>query len=36
MRAQITLTNCYLEIGANVVLRGQGADPAVIRQRKPL
>jgi hypothetical protein len=35
MAAQITLTGWQLEIDADMVLRGQGADPAVVRQRRP-
>jgi hypothetical protein len=35
MNAQIKLTNWHLDITADMVLRGQGADPAVIRRRSP-
>jgi hypothetical protein len=35
MSAQITITNWLLDIDVDMVLRGQGADPAVVRQRRP-
>ena len=35
MSTQITITNWHLDIDADMVLRGQGADPAVVRQRRP-
>ena len=35
MSTQVTITNWHLDIDADMVLRGQGADPAVIRQRRP-
>lgn len=35
MTDQIVLRNIQLNIDAEMVLRGQGADPAVVRARKP-
>lgn len=35
MMDQVTLTGWELEIDVDMVLRGQGADPAVVRQRRP-
>lgn len=35
MSDQVTLTDWQLEIDVDMVLRGQGADPLAIRQRKP-
>ena len=35
MADQVTLTGWELEIDADMVLRGQGADPAVVRLRRP-
>jgi hypothetical protein len=35
MSAQTAITNWSLNIDIDMVLRGQGADPAVIRQRRP-
>lgn len=35
MTDQVTLTDWELEIDVDMVLRGQGADPAVVRQRRP-
>ncbi len=35
MSDAITLTGWQLEIDADMILRGQGADPAVVRQRRP-
>lgn len=35
MDAQTVLTDWQLDIDADMVLRGQGADPAIVRQRKP-
>jgi hypothetical protein len=35
MTDEVTLTGWQLDIGADMILRGQGADPAVVRQRRP-
>lgn len=35
MSDQVTLTDWQLEIDADMVLRGQGADPVAVRQRRP-
>lgn len=35
MNTQFVLTDWQLDITADMVLRGQGADPAIIRQRSP-
>jgi hypothetical protein len=35
MSDEVTLTGWQLDIDADMILRGQGADPAVVRQRKP-
>jgi hypothetical protein len=35
MSDQVSLTSWHLEIDVDMILRGQGADPAVVRQRKP-
>jgi len=35
MSAQVILSNWSLDIDVDSVLRGQGADPAVLRQRRP-
>jgi hypothetical protein len=35
MSDEITLTGWQLDIDADMILRGQGADPAVVRQRRP-
>jgi hypothetical protein len=35
MSGEVTLTNWQLDIDADMVLRGQGADPVVVRQRRP-
>jgi hypothetical protein len=35
MDAQISLSDWHLNIDVDMVLRGQGTDPAVLRQRKP-
>jgi hypothetical protein len=35
MSEEITITGWQLDIDADMILRGQGADPAVVRQRRP-
>jgi hypothetical protein len=35
MSKEVTLTGWQLDIDADMILRGQGADPGVVRQRRP-